>query len=287
MISLAITALSTTAVLVPLVISVSLLFRVSGVVNFGTGGFCVFAGAACATWSASNAFTGVVLTLLAGAVLGGLCYLVAIYPAQRQGVPAIGLTLATLGVGLLLTFLTRTWFGGEPSIVQPWLSGSVTIGDYQTARQRLLVIVLAALLVGLLYLLFDRTLIGRALTAVAHDPELASMYGIRARRFEILAWVVSGVCVIIGGMFQATLASVSVDVAPTLLVYALVGAVIGGLGSLFGAVGGALIAGIGMTLTDEYIQTGYHLTALFVILSLVLVVRPQGLFTFRGTAERV
>ncbi|MEU7812214.1 branched-chain amino acid ABC transporter permease [Pseudonocardia sp. NPDC049154] len=287
MVSLAITALSVTAVLVPLVMSVSLVYRVSGVVNFGTGGFCVLAGAACASIGATNSLLGVVVTLLLGAVLGGLCYLIAILPAQRRGVPPIGLTLSTLGFGLLLTFLTRVGFGGEPSIIQPWWPGSFTVNGFQSANQRLLVIVLALLLVGLLYLLFDRTMVGRTLIAVADDSDLASMYGVRARRFELLAWVVSGVCLMIGGMFQATLASVSVDVAPTLLVYALVGAVIGGLGSLFGAVGGALVAAIGMTLTDAFIAPGYHLVAMFVILSLALVLRPQGLFTFRGTAERV
>jgi len=287
MLSLVITTLSVTAVLVPLVVSVSLVFRVSGVVNFGTGSFCVFAGAACAAWSTANGLVGVVLTVIGGAALGALCYWIAIVPAQRKGVPVIGLTLATLGFGLLLNYVTRTTFGGDPSIVHPWLAGSVSIGDYQTAKQRLLITALAALLLLIFYLLFDRTLIGRTLAAVSHDQELAEVYGVRGGRFQLLAWVVSGVCLMIGGIFQATIASVSVEVGPTLLVLALVGAVIGGLGSLFGAVGGALVAGLTMTVTDQFISPGYHLTALLVILSLVLLVRPSGLFTFRGTAERV
>lgn len=287
MISLIVTSLSQAAVLVPLVVSVSLVFRVSGVVNFGAGGFCVFAGAACASWGATNSALGVILTLLAGGVLGALVYVVAIVPAQRKGVPVIGLTLATLGFGLLLTWLTRTWFGGEPSIVQPWIEGSVTIGDYSTSKQRLLVIGLALVLLVLLYLVFDRTLIGHTLGAVSYDTDLAQVYGVRSSRYEMLAWVVSGVCLVLGGVFQASLASVSVEVAPTLLVLSLVGAVIGGLGSLFGAVGGAVVAGFAMTITEQHIASGFHLTSLFVLLSLVLLVRPSGLFTFRGTAERV
>jgi len=138
-----------------------------------------------------------------------------------------------------------------------------------------------------LYVMFDRTLIGRTLTAVAHDHELSELYGVRGGRFELLAWIVSGLCLVIGGMFQATLGSVSVDVAPTLLVFSLVGAVVGGLGSLTGAVGGALVAGLAMTFTEQYIKAGYHLTATFVVLFLVLLVRPRGLFSFRAAAERV
>lgn len=287
MISLLVTGLSQAAVLVPLVLSVSLVFRVSRVVNFGAGNFCVFAGAACASWSATNDLLGVVLTVLAGGVLGALAYLVAILPAQRKGVPPIGLTLATLGFGLLLNFLTRIWFGGDVSIVQPWIAGSISIGDYETSKQRLLVIALSALLLLILYVVFDRTLIGHTLGAVSHDPELAQVYGVRNVRYELLAWVVSGVCLVIGGIFQASLANVSVDVAPTLLVLSLVGAVIGGLGRLSGVVGGAVVAGFAMTVTEQYVASGFHLTSLFVILSLVLLVRPAGLFTFRRTAERV
>jgi branched-chain amino acid transport system permease protein len=287
MVSLIVTSLSQAAVLVPLVLSVSLVFRVSGVVNFGAGSVCVFAGAACAAWSGTSQLLGLALTIAAGAVLGALTYLIAIVPAQRKGVPVIGLTLSTLGFGLLLTFFTRNQFGGEPSIVQPWISGSVSIGDYQTSKQRILVIALAGLLLLALWILFDRTLIGRALAAVSYDHELAEVYGVRTMRYELLAWVVSGMCLVIGGVFQASLGSVSVDVAPVLLVLSLVGAVIGGLGSLGGAVGGAVVAGLAMTVTEQYIEAGYHLTSLFVILSLVLLFRPSGLFTFRGTAERV
>ncbi|MTD12412.1 hypothetical protein GIS00_00450 [Nakamurella sp. YIM 132087] len=288
MIGFVIAALSMAAVLVPLVASVSLVFRVSGVVNFGAGYVAVFASAACASWSADlGGAVGVVATLVSGALIGAVTYVVAIVPAQRRGVSAIGLTLASLGVGLLLNFATRQIFGGDPTVVQPWLSGAVTIGSYQTAAQRLLVIGLAVVLLVLLWFVFDRTLMGRTLTAVAHDRELAAMYGVRANRFELIAWTSSGVCLVIGGLFQATLASVSVEVAPTLLVLSLVGAVIGGLDNIFTAVGGALVAGLAVSATDQFVAPGYQLTALFVVLSIVLLVRPHGLFAFRGASERV
>jgi branched-chain amino acid transport system permease protein len=282
-----VTCLSITAVLVPLVISVSLVFRVSDVVNFGAGHVCVFAGAACAAWGAGHSVLGAVVTVVAGAVLGALTYAVAIVPARRRNVRPIGLTLSTLGFGLLLAYATRVTFGGEPSIVQPWLAGSVQFGGFQTSKQRLLVIGLSAVLLVLLYALFDRTLIGRTLTAVAHDRELSEMYGVRGSRFELLAWIVSGVCLVLGGLFQASLASVSVDVAPTLLVFSLVGAVVGGLGSLAGAVGGAFVAAVAMAASESLFGANYHLTASFVVLFLALLVRPYGLFAFRATAERV
>lgn len=283
-----VTALSLAAVLVPLVASVSLVFRVSGVVNFGAGNVAAFAAAACAAWSVqTNSLVGAVLTVLAGAVIGLATYYIAILPAQKRGVSVISLTIATLGVGLLLNFANRQVFGGDPTVIQPWIPGTVQIGDFQTATQRFVVIGLAILLLAVLWFVFDRTLMGRVLTAVSHDRELASMYGVRAGRYELIAWVVSGMCLVIGGMFQASLASVSVEVSPTLLVFSLVGAVIGGLDNLFTAVGGAVVAGFAVTLTDQLIAPGYQLVTLFVVLTVVLLIRPHGLFAFRGTAERV
>jgi branched-chain amino acid transport system permease protein len=288
MISFLVAALSTSAVLVPLVASVSLVFRVSGVVNFGAGYVAVFASAACASWSVHlGAVAGVIATLLAGAVIGVATYYLAIMPAQRRGVSAIGLTLASLGVGLLLNYANRQLFGGDPTVVQPWLPGSVSIFGFQTAAQRLLVIGLVIGLLVVLWFLFERTLMGRTLTAVAYDRELASMYGVRATRFELIAWICSVICLVIGGLFQATLASVSVEVSPTLLVFSLVGAVVGGLDNMFTAIGGAVVAGLAVSATDQFLAPGYQLAALFVVLTVVLLVRPHGLFAFRGSSERV
>ena len=287
MISDLVGTLSLAAVLTPMAISLSLLFRVSGVVNFGSGCFCIFAGAACAKWGATHAALGVVLTLLVGCGLGGLAYLIAIVPARARGVPVIGLTISTLGFGLLLSWVTTQAFGGSPSIIQPWTGGTTTWGGTTFATQRILVTLLAAGLLVLLWLLFDRTLIGRILGAVAHDSELASMYGVRAARFELLAWVVSGFCVAAAGIFQASLASVSLSDAPSLLLYALVGAVVGGLGSLGGSVGGALVLALVITLVTQWQGGGHELTSAFVLLFIVLLFRARGLFTRRVTAERV
>lgn len=287
MLSNLIGTLSMAAVLTPLVISLSLVFRVSGVVNFGSGFFCVFAGAACAKWGAGHAALGVVLTLVAGCVVGALAYLIAIVPARSRGVPAIGLTISTLGFGLLLSWFTTKTFGGNPSIVQPWIAGSARWDGISFAKQRILVVVLAVILLAILWVLFDRTLVGRLLAAVSHDQELAGMYGVHSRRYELLAWIVSGFCVTVAGIFQASLASVSLSNAPTLLIYSLVGAVVGGLGSLAGGVGGAVVLSLVVTVTTNREGGGHELTAAFVLLFLVLLFRARGLFSKSVTAERV
>ncbi len=284
MINLLVGTLSQTAVLTPLVISLSLIFRVSGVVNFGAGFFAILAGTAAASW---GGWAGSLYTLPIGAAVGALAWLIAIVPAQLRSVPPVGLTVSTLGFGLVLGWATRELFGTSPATIQPWIDGAVSIGDTRVSYQRLLVIVLAAALLLLLFLLFDRTVIGRTLEAVASDEELASMYGVRSRRYQFLAWAVAGVCMAAAGVFQAAVARISVDVAPSLLALALIGAVVGGLGSLAGGVGGAFVVAAAMTAASRYLTGVYTLTAAFLVLFIVLLIRPRGLFTSGPSAVRV
>jgi branched-chain amino acid transport system permease protein len=150
-----------------------------------------------------------------------------------------------------------------------------------------LIVLLAVALLALLWILFDRTLVGRILVAVSHDPELAGMYGVHTSRYQLLAWIVSGFCISVAGIFQASLASVSLSNAPALLIYALVGAVVGGLGNLVGAVGGAVVLSLVVAVTTNQFGGGHELTAAFVLLFLTLLFRARGLFSSRVTAERV
>jgi branched-chain amino acid transport system permease protein len=283
MVELLIGTLSQTAVLAPLIISLSLVFRVSRVVNFGAGHFVIVAGAAASAWGGWS----VLWTIPLGAALGAAAYLIAVVPPRSRNVPAVGLTMSTLGFGLLLGWGTRALFGGNPSTLQPWIGGVVDLAGAQVSIQRLLIIGISALLLGSLYLLVDRTLIGRTLVAVAYDEDLAAMYGVRGSSFQLLAWGVGGMCMAVAGILQASIASVSADVAPTLLTFALIGAVVGGLGSLGGSVGGAFVIALAITATATFIPGVYVLTAAFVVLFVVLAVRPRGLFSTSIVAERV
>lgn len=284
MIDVVIGTLSQVAVLTPLIISLSLVYRVSGVVNFGAGYFVVFAGAAAARF---GGVSGALATLAIGAAVGVGAYFVAIVPARSRGVPPIGLTVSTLGYGLLLAALNRRLFGVNPATVEPWVQGTWRIAGTPVAEQRVLVVALAAVLLGILYVAFDRTVMGRTLAAVAHDEELAAMHGVRTARFQLAAWAVSGACTAAAGVFQASVASTTVDIGVTLLVFALIGAVVGGLGSLAGSVGGAVLVGLATTGAARYLSGGYRLTAAFAVLFVVLATRPRGLFSAGVHPERV
>lgn len=285
--TLIIATLSGAAVLVPLVVAMNLLFRVSGVANFGAGHFTVFAGSFAAYFAGSGAFTAALLTVLATVVASVVAYLVAILPARRAKVAPIGLTISTLGFGLILGWLTSDLFGGSAHNIDPWVGGTVEILGTRVGIQRLIVIGAAAVLLFCLYLIFDRTLIGRTLAAVAQDRDLAEMYGVRSRRFELLAWIVGGVGLAAGGLFQASLASVSVDTAPTLLVNTFVAAVIGGLGSLVGSVLGAVILSAGIAINAELGFGGKEGVIAFLVLAAVLAFRPRGLLGSGAIGERV
>jgi branched-chain amino acid transport system permease protein len=265
----------------------NLLFRVSGVANFGAGHFTVFAGSLAAALAGMGALGAALLTVVATIAASIVAYLVAILPARRAKVAPIGLTISTLGFGLVLGWLTHEMFGGSARNIEPWAGGTVELLGTNVAVQRLVVIAAAAVFLFCLYLVIDRTLIGRTLAAVAQDRELAEMYGVRSRKYELLAWAVGGVGLAVGGLFQASLASVSVDVAPTLLVNTFVAAVIGGLGSLFGSVAGAVVLSAGIAVTAELGWGGKEGVVAFFVLAAVLVVRPRGLFGSGAIGERV
>lgn len=287
MIDVIVGTLSMTATLTPLIISLMIIHRVSSVTNFGAGFFVVFAGALGSQWDAGSSILAAAATIVVGAALGVACYGVAVAPAQARQAKPINLTISTLGFGLLLGWFTRERFGGAASTLSPWVHGFVSIGSTRVSQQRLLVIALAGLLLLLLYILFDRTIVGRALTAVAHDEELAGTYGLRSARYKVLGWAVGGGCAAIAGLFTASISSVSVDNAPVLLVYALVGSVAGGIGSFAGSVGGAFVVALPITLAARYMTGTNSLTIAFVIVVVLLAVRPNGLLSFRSTAERV
>jgi branched-chain amino acid transport system permease protein len=287
MIDVAIGTLSTAAMLIPIIFGINLIMRVSGVINFGAGHMCVFAGAACTAWSKDSALFGVAATILASCVIGFLAYLIAVLPAKLRGARPLTLTISTLGFGLVIGWLSEVIFGSQPSTLQPWISGSFTFQETTLSLQRALVVAVSFALALLSVLTFDRTLIGRAMEAVAHSEELAKLYGLRTRVFEFLAWAVGGICLGFGGVFQASLASVSHASATTLLVLGFSGAIVGGLGSLVGSVLGAVVVALGQAIVAYFIDPAYQTTAVFLILFLTLLLRPMGLLPSRQGKVRV
>jgi branched-subunit amino acid ABC-type transport system permease component len=281
----ALTALSNAAVLIPLVIGLSLVFRISGVIVFAAGQIAVFAGMLYAVFDAPL-YVRIPVVLIVG-VAAGMATYVAIIPAQRLKISADAISLATLGVAFVLEYIATHYLGRGVFSAEPWVSSTVDLFGTKVSLHRIVVMVAALALAAIVILLIDRTLVGRAMEATAYDPTLSQMYGLRVQRFRLLAWAIAGACIASVGIFQVTIASVSQSSPISLLTLALASAVVGGLGGLYSGLAGALLVAVVQAAVAQFISSELQVALAFALLFLVLLARPGGLFSSAREARRV
>ena len=192
--------------------------------------------------------------------------------------------LVTFGLGIVFVEAVRFFFGSLSLSVPPppMLVGITPIGFmfYPTYRLALLAIVVVAL-IGL-YLVLYRTRIGMIVRAGIEDSAMVDALGIDVYKVFMLVFGIGGMAAGFAGIVNAPVVSIAPDVGEAILVQTFVVIVIGGVGSFPGAVLGGLIAGEIISITSMF-NPGYSYVMLFVVMTLVLVIRPYGLL---GTAGR-
>jgi branched-subunit amino acid ABC-type transport system permease component len=221
------------------------------------------------------AFAGVaVLVLLVGSVVGtGLTH--ALRPLRSH----LDQALLTLGLGLLISegmlLLTDRGFH---SLAEPgWLATSVGLAGQPYPVYRIAVIGISIAVAGATYYVFERTNAGTLARATVDDPEMVAAMGVDVRRVRLAVVVAGSSIAALAGVLGAPLLNLRPGMDVEVLVLALVVVVVGGLGSIKGALVGALIIGqvqtLGVSLVPEV--AAY---ALFGVMALVLLARPSGLF---------
>jgi branched-chain amino acid transport system permease protein len=267
-------------------LGLTIIFKTSNVVNFAFGAMAT--AVAMFAWTA-DAGLGLpvalawVLAILGGGVLGAFCE--AAFLRRVEGAPAIVSIVMTLGLLLLVEGLTGVIWGYSPKGFPTVLSGaSIPLGPVSVDRNDLFIAGLTVAITFVLYAFYERTRLGLAVRAVAEDAETASLMGISRRWVLGLSWA-AGVAVT---GIAAVLAAPSVGLTPTMMdnmaVFAFAAAVLGGLGSLAGAVVGGFAVGVLADLIAGYASTNLQLTLVFSLIVVILYLRPQGLF---GRAAQV
>ena len=260
---------------------------------FGTLGFVNFAHGAMFMVGAYTAF--VVLSHVnsfVAALLAGAAALLIIAVVLERGLirfyynrPPEDQLLVTFGISVMMIEGMRYIFGSlSQSVPTPWWGqGIVNFGYFLYPLYRVQVIgIVAALLLGLYFLLYHTSL-GLAVRAGIEDPLMVGLLGINVRRMFLIVFAIGAMAAGIAGVIYAPLTAVIPDMGTPFLVEAFVVVVIGGLGSFGGAVVGGLIVGELLSLTT-LIDPAYSQVAIYAAMTLVLVVRPRGLF---GTPGRV
>jgi branched-chain amino acid transport system permease protein len=189
--------------------------------------------------------------------------------------------VATLGLlGIIQAIIGFIWGLTNQSIETPVSNAGLNINGTVVAFSlfNLLVLVIVTLVMVLLTLLFQKTNIGLALRASAYSPEIAKLSGIKVDAVRTLGWAISGAASGLAGMLYIPNTYLYPNAMDVLLVFGFIAAVIGGLDSMAGAVAGAMVLGFAINFSTTYISTTLVFPTAFVVLILVLLVKPSGLF---------
>jgi branched-chain amino acid transport system permease protein len=215
---------------------------------------------------------------VAGVFLGLLLEYAAVRRALRTGSTATWI-LATVALGIILrNAAERIWGTDDLPFPAPFGSEPIIIAGVRILPQEILVIVVASLIMGALELFRRRSAYGKAITAVASDKDTAALMGINVGRVMTLSFIISSVLAAVAGVLVAPLTLVSPTMGTLLGTKAYAVAIIGGLQSGLGGVVGGLLLGLSEQFTARYISTGFKDTPGFVLLILILLVKPSGLF---------
>ena len=275
-----------------------LIFKASGVFNFAQGAMVLFAALAMARFAewvpAATGLSSVLLVnLIAFVLAGGVMFIVAwlierLVLRHLVNQEATTLLMATLGITYFLEGLGQSLFGSDIYKIdigmpkEPVMAfESVFEGGILINQEDLIAALIAALLVALLSLFFQKTGTGRALRAVADDHQAAQSIGIPLNRIWVIVWCVAGVVALVAGMIWGSKLGVQFSLA-TVALRALPVVILGGLTSVPGAIIGGLIIGVGEKLSEvflgPYVGGGIEIWFAYVLALLFLLVRPQGLF---------
>jgi len=268
-----------------LAVALVLIYRATEVINFAQGAlatFTTYVAWQLIDWGLTY-WLAFVCTLGIAFVGGFLVQIVAIRPVERRG-NQLTVVIASIGLLILVEGAVGWIWGNEIKFMPaPFPAHIYRVGGVSFSRQDIATIAISIASVVLLRLLFQFTKLGLAMRASAVRPEAARLVGIRVSWMLSLGWGLAAVLGAVAGMMAA--ASPSVLLQPSMmdgvLIYAFAAAVLGGLESAAGAVIGALAIGVTLNLLGAYVNwvtPQLLLPAAFVLMLVVLLVKPSGLF---------
>jgi branched-chain amino acid transport system permease protein len=275
-----------------------LIYKASGVFNFAQGAMVLFAALAMARFAEwIPVWTGItdplVANLAAFIVAGAIMFAVA-WLIERLALrhlvnqEATTLLMATLGISYFLDGIGQTIFGSDIYKIDIGMPKDPIIafekvfeGGILINKEDLYAALIAAVLVTLLSLFFQKTATGRALRAVADDHQAAQSIGIPLNRIWVIVWCVAGVVALVAGMIWGSKLGVQFSLT-TVALRALPVVILGGLTSVPGAILGGLIIGVGEKLSEvflgPFVGGGIEIWFAYVLALVFLLFRPQGLF---------
>jgi len=256
-----------------------LIYKATEVVNFAQGDLMMLGGFFAYTYISLLGFgywSGFALAVLTSGLLGMLIERLLVRPIL--GYPPFAIVMATIGLGYFLRSAAgMIWGTDDLKIDNPFAAGVVRIGDLVLAHDKLSVIVATLILCAGLYVFFNQTRLGTAMRATSENMLAAYYMGIPVKRVVSLIWAISAAVAGFAGVLLAPIAFIHTNIG-FLGLKAFPAAVLGGFGSIPGALVGGLVIGVAETLSGFYLPEGFKDVAAYILLLVVLMVRPAGLF---------
>jgi branched-chain amino acid transport system permease protein len=286
LISAILIGLSQGAIYSLMALALVLVFRSTRVINFAQAGQAVvstYIGWEVVTRT-GNYWLALPIAAIAGAIVGAAVESFLMRPlskrASKGAIAPVASVILTLGLlGVLHSGAAIIWKGDQKLLESPVSAMGITVGEtvYPFSQTDFLIIGTALLVMLTFSFIFQKTNLGLALRASAFQPEIARLSGVRVDRIRAIGWAFAGAAGAIAGVLVTPGSALSPNSLDLLLVFGFVAAVIGGLESLIGAALGGILLGLTLSFVGLYVGTSLTFVVPFVILILVLLIKPSGL----------
>lgn len=271
-------------------LGLTLIFGVMKIINFAHGAFYT-AAALIVTSVVPFATATLGLPLWAGYLVAALCAIgvvvclgAVVYGLGFQHVlkDLNGSFILSIGLLLILNGTYLAIYGGAPRSVPQILPGTISVFGATLTAERLALVIVAAVVTGGLYLLIEHTRLGLALRAVAQDQEAAMLQGMPYRRIALYGFLIGSALAACAGVLMAPINAVTAVSGDEFLIKAFIIIIIGGLGSVTGAILGGLFIALVESVGGYFFDPSTATLAMFILVIVFLLVRPQGIL---GNAE--
>ncbi|MEO6941952.1 MAG: branched-chain amino acid ABC transporter permease [Terrimesophilobacter sp.] len=270
-------------------VGLSLQFGITNYVNFAYGDF--MAVGAYIAWTVNtgpwhlNIWVALVIGSLSVGILAVLLNQFLLAPFARRFQKLFYILIVTFGLSLILLNIVSSIWGDEVQRYSMPDENPFHLGPFLFTGQQLIVIGIAIVLMVLIHLMLTTTRLGKSMRAMSDNTTLAMTSGIDTRRITTFTWFLSGTLAgLAGTVLGITQASITPGSGETFLFVIFAAVIVGGIGSIYGAIIGAVIIGLATEISALFIEASYKLDIAFVILILALLFRPNGLFARAGKA---
>ena len=261
-----------------------LIYKATELVNFAQGDLMMLGAFTCymfIVWYGVGYWPAFALAVaiigLFGAALDGLIL------RRVIGQPQFAVVMLTIGLGAIFrSFASMTWGTEIYTLPTPFSARQTMVGGVSVSHEYVSIIIGTVILCALLYVFFTHTRLGVAMQAASQNQLAAYYMGIPVKRLFSLIWAISAGVAAIAGVLLAPVSLIDINLG-FIGLKAFAAAVLGGFGSIPGALAGGLTIGVIELFSGAYLPQGFKDVAAYVVLLIVLVVRPQGMF---GTVGR-